>query len=83
MGVVSPLGVTADDEEARRLASLGRVEQLEAFAVLRVAASLGLPAIGVYAIANPVGRDGSAAWRAHRAQAEEAAAAAAASLLAG
>ena len=70
----SPLGITSDDREAARLAYEGaQIEQLECFALLRAAARRDVPAIALFAVANRVGKDAQAEWRANRFEAENAA----------
>jgi purine-nucleoside phosphorylase len=76
----SGVGITSSDEEARRLAALAAVEHLESFAVLSVAAGR-VAATAVLAIANVVGANAHAEWKANRARAEAAAAAAIAKLI--
>lgn len=76
----SGVGITSSDEEARRLAAEAAVEHLESFAVLSVAAGR-VPATAVLAVANVVGANAHAEWKANRARAEAAAAAAIAKLL--
>ena len=73
----SGIGITSSDEEARRLAATAAVEHLESFAVLSVARHHLVPATAVLAIANVVGADAHAEWRANRERAEAAAIAAA------
>jgi purine-nucleoside phosphorylase len=74
---VSGLGVTRSSEEAGRLAKSAALEHLECFAVLRVAAHLGVPAIAILSVANQVGPSAHAEWMANRQRAEAAAQAAA------
>lgn len=82
--VVCPLGITASDAEAARLAAEGaELEHLEAFAVLAAAARAAVPATALLAVANRVGKDAAAEWRAHRVEAEAAAVAALSRLLQG
>jgi purine-nucleoside phosphorylase len=69
---VSGVGITSSDEEARRLAATAAVEHLESFAVLSVARHR-VAATAVLAIANRVGSNAQAEWRAHREGAEAAA----------
>ena len=71
----SGIGITSSDEEARRLAATAQVEHLESFAVLSVARHR-VPATAVLAIANGVGANAHAEWRANRERAEAAAIAA-------
>jgi len=78
----SGVGVTASDEEARRLAASAAVEHLESFAVLSVAQGR-VPATAVLAVANVVGANAHAEWKANRAMAEAAAADAVGKLLSG
>ena len=73
----SGIGITSSDEEARRLAATAAVEHLESFAVLSVARHHLVPATAVLAIANVVGANAHAEWRANRERAEAAAIAAA------
>ena len=75
MTAASGVGITTSDEEARRLGASAAVEHLESFAVLSVAAGR-VAATAVLAIANVVGKDAHAEWKANRARAEAAAAAA-------
>jgi hypothetical protein len=70
---VSSLGITRDAVEAARLGELGTIEHLECFAVLRAAQLFGVPATAILAIANGVGPDAHAEWRANRVSAERAA----------
>lgn len=75
----SGIGITSSDEEAARLATTAEVEHLESFAVLSVARHRAA-ATALLAIANTVGKNAHAEWRAHRARAESAAIAAAQTL---
>jgi nucleoside phosphorylase len=77
--VASGIGITSSDDEARRLATSAEVEHLESFAVLSVARDR-VAATAVLAIANTVGADAHAEWRANRERAEAAAIAAALAL---
>jgi nucleoside phosphorylase len=79
--VASGVGITSSDDEARRLAESAAVEHLESFAVLSVARDRGVAATAVLAIANVVGANAHAEWKANRAGAEAAALAAAATLI--
>ncbi len=72
----SGIGITSSDDEARRLGATAQIEHLEAFAVLSVARHR-VPATAVLAIANGVGANAHAEWRANRERAEAAAIAAA------
>jgi futalosine hydrolase len=55
--------VTASDETARRLATLGaRIESMEGFAALRSAERAGVPAVELRGIANRVGARERSAW---------------------
>jgi len=74
--VASGVGITSSEDEARRLATSPQVEHLESFAVLSVARHRAA-ATAVLAIANVVGPNAHAEWRANREQAEAAAIAAA------
>jgi nucleoside phosphorylase len=80
--VASGVGITSSDDEARRLAESAAVEHLESFAVLSVAQGRAA-ATAVLAIANVVGANAHAEWKANRARAEAAALAAAATLVQG
>jgi len=75
----SGIGITSSDEEAARLATTAQVEHLESFAVLSVAHGRAA-ATAVLAIANVVGKNAHAEWRANRERAEAAAIAAARAL---
>ena len=79
--VASGVGITSSDEEARRIAASAAVEHLESFAVLSVARAHQVAATAVLAIANVVGANAHAEWKANRARAEAAALAAAATLV--
>ena len=74
--VASGVGITSSEDEARRLGASAQVEHLESFAVLSVARHRAA-ATAVLAIANVVGPNAHAEWRANREQAEAAAIAAA------
>ena len=78
--VASGVGITSSDEEAQRLAATAAVEHLESFALLSVARHR-TPATAVLAIANRVGADAHAEWRANRERAEAAARSAVSKLL--
>lgn len=80
--VVCPLGITSSDDEAARLAQAAQLEHLETFAVLAGCARAGVPATAILAVANRVGANAAAEWRAHRVAAEKAALDALARLLA-
>jgi nucleoside phosphorylase len=74
--VASGVGITSSEDEARRLGATAQVEHLESFAVLSVAHQR-VAATAVLAIANAVGPNAHAEWRANRERAEAAAIAAA------
>ena len=80
MTAASGVGITSSDEEAARLAATAQIEHLESFAVLSVARRR-VAATAVLAIANDVGAQAQAQWRANRERAEAAALAAVATLL--
>lgn len=61
--VACPLAITSTRAAARRLAGLGAVENLEAFAVARAAAAL--PFAAVLGVSNAVGPRAHAQWRQH------------------
>jgi nucleoside phosphorylase len=66
--------ITSDAERASLLGKAGyAVEHMEAAGFLRAAARCGVPAACVLGIANEVGPDASAQWRAHGAAAAAAA----------
>ncbi|HEY2748270.1 MAG TPA: hypothetical protein VGL86_26790 [Polyangia bacterium] len=69
----SGVGITSSDKEAQRLGALAAVEHLESFAVLATAAGR-VAATAVLAVANVVGANAHAEWKANRARAEAAAA---------
>ena len=69
---VSGVGITRDEDEARRLFAGAHLEHLECFSVLRVCAQAGVPAVALLAIANRVGPNAHAEWRANRVAAEAA-----------
>ncbi len=66
--VVVPPAITRTAEGARVLAALGAAEHLELAAVLAACADAGVPAAAVLAVANRVGPDASAEWRANHAR---------------
>jgi nucleoside phosphorylase len=66
--VVVPPAITRTAEGARRLAALGAAEHLELAGVLAACADAGVPAAAVLAVANRVGPDASAEWRANHAR---------------
>lgn len=66
--IVNTLGVTTDDALAAKLAVLGPVEHLEAYAVARSCHALGVPCTVVLGIANIVGAQGREQWRANHVQ---------------
>jgi futalosine hydrolase len=63
--IVCPLGITTDDALATRLATIGDVEHLEAYAVARACELASIPCTVVLGIANIVGSSGREEWRAH------------------
>lgn len=65
--------ITSDPGLASRLAALGHVEHLEAYAVAAAAAAAGVPLLVCLGVANRVGPDAHAEWLANRAAAEAAA----------
>lgn len=80
---VTTVGISTDDALASALATAGEIEHLEAFAVGRACASASppVPFVAVLGVANPVGREGRAAWRAHHLEASARAAEVAAAVL--
>jgi nucleoside phosphorylase len=73
--VACPVGITLAPALAqqRRKGTNAALENLEAFAVARAAAAAGVPFVAVLGIANLVGPDAHAEWRAHAATAAAAA----------
>lgn len=59
--VVCTLGITEHDELATTLSSLGEVENLELFSVVRAAGQL--PVAGILGVTNRVGATGGKEWR--------------------
>lgn len=72
--IVNTIGVTTDDDVARRLAALGEVEHLEAFGVARACARFDVPCAIALGISNIVGAKGRDEWRAHHLEASKRAA---------
>ncbi len=58
-------GITCTAEGARRLATLAAAEHLELTGVFAAAAAAGVPAAGALAVANRVGPDAHAEWKAN------------------
>lgn len=73
--VATTLGVTTDDALAARIAAASStaVEHLEAFAVARACASLGVPFAAALGVANVVGATARDEWRTHHRAAGDAA----------
>lgn len=69
--VVNPLGITIDDELARKLSAFGEVEHLEAYAVARSCQVVSIRCAVVLGVANVVGRNGREEWRANHVVASE------------
>lgn len=65
VAIASTLGITTDDEAARRLRARGEVEHLEAFAFFRACSDATVPCAAVFAIANTVGSRGREEWLAN------------------
>jgi purine-nucleoside phosphorylase len=63
--VAVPPGITSTVEGARRLALLAAAEHLELTGVFAAAAAAGVPAAGALAVANRVGPDAHAEWKAN------------------
>jgi purine-nucleoside phosphorylase len=70
--VVVPPAITVTDEGARALAELGAAEHLEVTGVFAACAAAGVPAAAALAVANRVGPDAHAEWRARHAAASRA-----------
>jgi nucleoside phosphorylase len=69
--VATVIGVTVHEARAALLADTGAAfEHLEAYAVLRAASAVGVPAACVLGVSNRVGATGRAEWRAHRQEVE-------------
>ena len=66
--VVVPPAITRTAEGARRLATAGAAEHLELAGVLAACRAAGVPAAAVLAVANRVGPDANAEWRANHAR---------------
>jgi futalosine hydrolase len=61
--IANTVGITTDDELARRLSAGGSdVEHLEAFSFARACARAGVPCGAALAVANAVGSKGRAEW---------------------
>jgi purine-nucleoside phosphorylase len=73
--VVVPPAITRTIEGARRLASLGAAEHLELAGVFAACRGAGVPAAAALAVANRVGPDANAEWRANHARVSRALAA--------
>lgn len=67
--IVNTVGVTTDDALATKLAELGEVEHLEAYAVARACVLAEIPCVVVLGIANVVGSSGRDEWRTHHLEA--------------
>jgi nucleoside phosphorylase len=81
--VAVPPAITTSSEGARRLAELAAAEHLEASGVFAACHAVGVPVAAVLAVANRVGPDANAEWRAHHARVSRALVAALAPLLGG
>ncbi len=66
--VVVPPAITCTAEGARRLASLGPAEHLELAGVFAACRAAGVPVAAALAVANRVGPDANAEWRANHAR---------------
>jgi nucleoside phosphorylase len=66
--VVVPPAITRTEDGARRLAALGAAEHLELAGVLAACQAAGVPAAAALAVANRVGPDANAEWRANHAR---------------
>jgi purine-nucleoside phosphorylase len=76
-------GITCTLEGARRLSTLAAAEHLELTGVFAAAAAAGVPAAGALAVANRVGPDAHAEWKANHARVSRALIAALAPVLRG
>lgn len=70
--VVVPPAITRTEDGARRLAALGAAEHLELTGVFAACRAAGVPVAAALAVANRVGPDASAEWRANHARASRA-----------
>jgi purine-nucleoside phosphorylase len=66
--VAVPPGITCTAEGARRLASLAAAEHLELSGVFAACHAAGVPVAGALAVANRVGPDAHAEWKANHAR---------------
>lgn len=66
--VAVPPAITLTVEGARRLGGLAAAEHLELTGVFAACAAAGVPAAAALAVANRVGPDANAEWRAHHAR---------------
>lgn len=66
--VVAPPAITCTAEGARRLAAVGAAEHLELAGVFAACRAAGVPAAAALAVANRVGPDANAEWRANHAR---------------
>ncbi len=71
--VVTVGAITVDRSMAAALGARGAVEHLEAYGAALACQEAGVPFLAVLGIANEVGPQAHAQWRAHRAEAEAAA----------
>jgi nucleoside phosphorylase len=65
--VAVPPAITATSDGARRLAAVAAAEHLELAAVFAACQAAGVPAAAALAVANRVGPDANAEWRANHA----------------
>lgn len=66
--VAVPPAITVTEEGARALAQVGPAEHLELTGMFAACAAVGAPVAAALAVANRVGRDAHAEWRANHAQ---------------
>jgi purine-nucleoside phosphorylase len=66
--VAVPPAITTSGEGARRLAGLAAAEHLEASGVFAACHAAGIPVAAAFAVANRVGPDANAEWRANHAR---------------
>ncbi len=66
--VAVPPAITCTAEGARRLSALAAAEHLELTGVFAAAQAAGVPAAGALAVANRVGPDANAEWKANHAR---------------
>ena len=79
--VLTTVAITTDPALVSRRAASWAVEHLETYGVAQACQQHGVPFVAILGIANRVGPDAHAEWKAHRSRAEQAARDAARALL--